>query len=249
MTGDENDFDISDISTQKEITMPTNYVVDGVTVTVSSTNITTEIQYEAGAAIDADGAPNAYALPSSGLHGLDNILNALDDPGHVVYDSHGDPIGPWAGVIVGPNGKPIIQTSGPWAGFCLSPTALSDHNFPETDYRRFVDATRIAYISVPPQLRQMGVCLGDGALVADRDTGLSIQALVADIGPRKHLGEVSVACAQGLRFPNYSPRNGGVGKGIIVRIFLGSAANPPWDYRRTQADVAALVDAFASQTA
>jgi hypothetical protein len=216
--------------------------IDGVLVTVTDT----EVQYEAGAAIDCDGAPNAYALPSSGHRGLDNIFNALEDPRNTGVDKYGDPVGPWAGVIVGPDGKPIIQKGGPWDGYCLSSTALVDHSYPETDYRRFVDATRIAYISIPPQLRQLGVVLGDGALVADRDTAQSVQCIVADIGPKKRLGEVSVMAAQCMGFVDSSPRTGGAGKGIIVRIFLGSADIPAWDFNRTQDDVAALVDKYAS---
>jgi hypothetical protein len=90
-------------------------------------------------------------------------------------------------------------------------------------------------------------CAGDGALVADRDTGRSIQSIVGDIGPRKKLGEVSPRCAVELGFPS-SPRNGGVTKGIIVRIFAGSALTPPWLHTRTQDDVVRLVDAFASLT-
>ena len=216
--------------------------IDGVLVTVTDS----EVQYEAGAAIDCDGAPNAYALPSSGHRGLDNIFNALEDPRNTALNKYGDPIGPWAGVITKADGTPYIQEGGPFDGFCLSSTALVDHHYPETDYRRFVDATRIAYISVPPAILKLGVKLGDGALVADRETGQSIQCIVADVGPKKRLGEVSVLAAQGMGFVDSSPRTGGADRGIIVRIFLGSASTPSWDARRTQENVAALVDAFAS---
>lgn len=220
----------------------TTQEIDGVLVTVTDT----EVQYEAGAAIDCDGAPNAYALPSSGHRGLDNIFNALEDPRNTALNKYGDPIGPWAGVVTLADGTPYIQESGPFQGYCLSATALFDPHYPETDYRRFVDATRIAYISIPPQLKALGVKLGDGALVADRETGQSVQCIVADIGPRRRLGEVSVMAAQCMGFVDSSPRTGGAGKGIIVRIFLGSASTPAWDSRRTQDNIAALVDAFAS---
>lgn len=217
----------------------TAIIIGGIPVEV----INGEVRYEAGAAVDADGAPTAYALPSSGLIGLDNIRNALvdtdDDPEH---PAHG-----WAGVIVGPDGRPIIQKDGPGKGHCLSPTALQDHNFPVDDYRRYVDSSTIPYISIPPQLERLGVRLGDAALVACRKTALSIQCVVADIGPRKRLGEVSIAAAKGLGF-NANPRNGGIDHGVIVRIFVGSAKVPAWDSRRTAADVAAFVDAFASRT-
>lgn len=224
--------------------------IDGVDIEITDNG---EIRYEAGAEIDADGAPNAYALPGSGLQGLDNIRNALhnvDDP--LNLNSDGILIPPpngWAGVVCNENGDPLIQQDGPYAGYCLSATALQDHehNLPLDDYRRYVDASRIAYISIPPALEALGVRLGDACLVAERDTAKSIQAIVADIGPRRKLGEVSIFCAQGCGFAS-SPRNGGISHGVIIRIFLNSAKSPAWDYRRTQADVALFVDAFASQT-
>lgn len=206
-----------------------------------------EVQYEAGAAVDGDGAPTCYALPKDvaalGLKPLDNIKNA------------GGP-GNWFGVVTDTGdktGEPIKQTDGPYKGYLLSATALVDRNYPSDDYRRYVDSRVIPYISIPPQLRSLGAHEGDGALVADRDTGKSVQCVVADIGPRKKLGEASIACAVALGYPS-SPRNGGVGKGIIVRIFVGSAGRwadgvgAAWSFSRSVADVAGLVDARASLT-
>jgi hypothetical protein len=208
-------------------------IVGGVTVTITDT----EVNYEAGAEVDADGAPTAYALPGSGLIGLDNIRNALRN----IHDDPNNPSHGWAGVLVGPDGKPVIQQDGPGKGYCISTTALHDPSMPVNDIRRYVPADSIAYISISPVLEQYGVKLGDGALVYDVDTGKQIEAVVGDVGPYRRLGEVSVYCAQACGF-NSSPRNGGVSRGIRVRIFLGSAADPAWDYRRSQTDVTALVN-------
>ena len=205
-----------------------------------------ELRYEAGAQIDADGAGNCYAPYHAPLRGLDSVRNAFNQVDDDI-DLDGNPVHGWGGgVVKGADGQPLIQASGPYAGFYLSPTALQDHGMPVDDYRRYVDAAQIPYISIPPALEQLGVKLGDAALAADRDTGRSIQCVVADIGPHRRLGEVSIACAAAIGIPA-NPRNGGAGKGVLVRIFRGSAKAPAWDWRRSAADVAAFVDAFASQ--
>jgi hypothetical protein len=223
--------------------------IGGIQVNLVATPFGWEVQYEAGGAIDADGAPTAFALRSDaaalGLKPLDDIHNAL----HVTTDDPENPVHGWAGVVTDPHGKPVKQTDGPYKSYLVSPTALVDKNYPIGDYRRYVDSRVIPYISVPPQLREVfGVQVGDAALVADRDTGESVQCVVGDIGPRKRLGEVSIACGAALKFKNTSPRNGGVEKGVIVRIFLRSAPTPAWSFSRSAADVAALVDQYASLT-
>lgn len=228
-------------------------IVGGIQVNLVATPFGQEVQYEAGGAVDGDGCPTCYALPSDvatyGLKPLDNIRNALKNI-HEADPEH--PIAGWAGVVTDngkPTGNPVKQTDGPFKNYLLSPTALIDPSYKSFDYRRYVDSSVIPYISIPPQLRDVfGVQEGDGALVADRDTGESVQCIVADISPRARLGEVSIACAVALKFKNSSPRNGGVDKGIIVRIFLRSAAAPAWSFSRNAADIAALVDARASLT-
>jgi hypothetical protein len=181
------------------------------------------------------------------LRGLDNVRNAfkqVDDD----IDLDGNPVHGWGGgVVKDDSGLPIVQKTGPYAGYLLAPTAAHDPNVAVDDYRRYVPANSVAYVSVPPEILQLGAKLGDGCLVTDRDTGKSVQAIIGDVGPHRKLGEVSVFCAASIGIDS-SPRNGGAGRGVIVRIFLGSAHDPAWDSRRTQADVAAMVDAFASQT-
>jgi len=246
---DPNDFDTSDIPTMKGIktmnmdTETPALIIDGISVST----VNGEIRYEAGAEIDADGAGAAYALPGSGLTGLDYIANALTNPAEAKDPNINWQYPPsgWAGIITNPDKTPFVQIDGPYKGYCLSATALQDHNFSVYDYRRYVQADVIAYISIPPALEALGVRLGDAALVCDRDTAKSIQAVVGDIGPRRKLGEVSIACANGINIYS-SPKNGGVSRGVIVRIFPGSAKTPAWDNRRKQTDVAAFVDAFAS---
>src|SRR5512146_210706 len=129
--------------------------------------------WTSGMAVDADGCPRCYAPHGSGLQGLDALGNA------------GKP-GDWFAVITDngkPDGQPIVQgDDDPAPGFYVSPTALGDHSKASSDPRRYVDANAVPYVSVPPELRRLGVGLGDVALVEYRDQWSA--ALVADVGPR-----------------------------------------------------------------
>lgn len=160
-------------------------------------------------AIDADGAPRAYH-PTSRL-GLDHLANA------------GGP-GKWWGVVTDtgePDGTPVVQGQrDPAPGFYVSATSLVDSRFARTDPRRYVDATRIPYVVVPRSraLRDAGVRPGDFAAALHVSSGRWSPAIVADIGPRAHLGEGSIALAERLGLPA-NPRRGGAGRGVVYLVF------------------------------
>lgn len=197
------------------------------------------LQWTAGLSVDVDGCPNAYAPHGSGLRGRDLLQNALrdwrDDWQSVVQGlppPHG-----WTGIVLGPDKQPIIQgPNDPAPGFYVSPTSLGDPKRREIDPRRYVDAWLIPYISIPPQLHDFGVAIGDVALVTYRDQ--SQAAIVADSGPRRRIGEGSCALARALGMHD-SPIDGGVGAGVTVTLWPGSAATPAWP--RANSSVAAQV--------
>jgi len=66
------------------------------------------------------------------------------------------------------------------------------------------------YIVVPPIIPKsvVGIVLGCQAFVTNTINGLDTAAVVGDIGPRKKLGEISIACAKALGI-NRSPIVGG----------------------------------------
>lgn len=170
------------------------------------------VSWTSGAVIDGDGCPRCYAPPRSGLPALDYLANAGNE-------SDG-----WYGLVcIG--GEPVIQQGGPCKGYYLSPTALCDRSKTIIDPARYVDSSAVPYISIPPELKQHGVALGDLAWVTycGRATG----AVVADIGPRNHYGEISIYCAQLLGIPS-GPKNGGVSSGVAYTLFKRSAASPAW---------------------
>jgi len=74
---------------------------------------------------------------------------------------------------------------------------------------------------LPPQVRDaLGAKLGDLALILYKDKRSF--AIFADLGPRAHIGEASMATAANLGIPN-SPKHGGVSsKSVIYIVFAKS---------------------------
>ena len=169
--------------------------------------------YEAGLAIDADGAPDAYHPDDTGR---DHLANA------------GKP-GNWWGVVTDDGtakGTPVVQgADDPRPGYYVSATALEDSKRPRTDPRRYVDSGAVPYIVLPPQLLapklKGGPKLGDFAIVTNVVNGRSVHAIVADIGPGAKLGEGSIALAEALGIRS-SPKAGGTSVGIQYRVYPGS---------------------------
>jgi hypothetical protein len=180
------------------------------------------LRYTAGLRIDGDGAPDAYH--PDGKSGRDFLANA------------GRP-GNWWGIVT-VAGQPVVQgPNDPCPGFYVSPTSLVDRNKAITDPRRYVDSNRIPYLAVPPELRTLGVGLGDVAWVEYRGQGCA--AIVADTGPRGKLGEGSIALARQLGIPE-SPRHGGTGAGVAVTLWPGTSKGWPRLVEDIEAQVAGL---------
>lgn len=184
------------------------------------------LRWSSGLAIDADGAPRAYAPSESGLSVLDHLANA----GHP---------GNWWGLATDTgsrDGRPVIQGAGdPAPGYYVSTTALVDRAYPPASQRRYVDSSTVPYLAIPPELRVAGVKLGDVARVSYRDQWC--EAIVADIGPRGKVGEGSIALANALGI-NGSPKHGGVGRGVDVVLWVGSSRGWP----RTRDSIRAQVE-------
>lgn len=173
-------------------------------------------------AIDADGSPRAYAPPESGLKGEDYLANAGSS-------------GNWWGVVTDTgkkDGAPVVQRGGaPAPGFYVSATSLVDPTRGRTDPLRYVDSSRVPFLALGKDiLASMGGALGDLAWVVNTRSGLSSPAIVADIAPKGHHGEGSMALAGALGI-NQSPRNGGTDAEIVAYVvFPGSARGWPVDF-------------------
>jgi len=172
--------------------------------------------FEAGLAVDADGAFRAYHPDNRS--GLDAIEHA------------GYPGNWWALATDNgkPSGHPVVQgKTDPAPGYYVSMTALFDSgNANEHDPRRFVDAASIPYVVLPPAgLKHAS--LGDFATVINRRNGKVSGAIVADeSAPKVKMGEGSMALARALGIDS-NPRSGGIGRGIAYVIYPGSGNRKP----------------------
>lgn len=171
--------------------------------------------YQAGMAIDADGAPRAYHPKDLGLDSLD----------HAGYPGHW-----WA--LATDNGKasgrPVIQRkSDPAPGYYVSMTSLYDASIPtERNPHRFVDAAHIPYVVLPP-IGFKHARLGDFATVINLRNGRMASAIVADeSAPDLQMGEGSIALAKALGI-NANPRTGGTDDGVAYVIYPGSGDGKP----------------------
>jgi hypothetical protein len=171
------------------------------------------ISWSSGLAVDADGSPRAYAPMGGALRGLDYLANA------------GKP-GSWWGLACDDDGQPFVQHhDDPCPGYYVSTTALIDRGYQKRDPRRYVNSDTVPFLAVPPELLAAGVRKGDLAVVSYGK--LQCGAIVADVGPRGHIGEGSIALAKALGI-NADPRRGGVESGVGFVIYLGSASSPAW---------------------
>lgn len=173
--------------------------------------------YETGMTINADGSPRAYH-PEGSPPGLDRLANA------------GRP-GSWWGIATDGSGRPFIQgPNDPAPGYYVSTTALINPSKPAHSPARYVNSEKINFI-VSARGMGGGAKLGDFAAVIFK--GRVAFAVCADIGPADHLGEGSIALANGLGIPS-NPRNGGTGQEVTYVVFPGSRAD--WPLTQAQID-------------
>lgn len=169
--------------------------------------------FEAGMAIDADGAPDTYHPDDIGR---DHLANA----GH-----HGN----WRAIATHngrPDSTPIIQgTDGPNPGYYVSVTALFDKTKARVDPRRYVNPNEIPYVVLP--LDEHGDArLGDFCVAVNRKNGRLSHAIFADLGPAGQIGEGSTILAETLGI-NSDPKYGGTSDGVIYIVFPNSGNGNP----------------------
>lgn len=90
-----------------------------------------------------------------------------------------------------------------------------------------IDAESVPYIVVPPLIINgvKEIVLGSQARVTHTKTGKWTFAVVADVGPRRKLGELSCECARRIGL-NGNPNHGGTDDKVVrYEIFVGTPAS------------------------
>jgi hypothetical protein len=190
------------------------------------------VTFSAGATLDGDGANGQFGglpcyAPASFRAGTLDILANAGHPGN------------WFGVVTDTGeatGTPIVQSDNdPSPGAFVSATSLqlfdqSGNRLPRTSPFKYVDSATVPFIVVPPMIIRgvADVVLGCRCVVTNTRNGQSVEAVVADGGPKNHLGEISVACAQaiGVRIGTTHPAqgDGAPSPSIHYQLFPGTAA-------------------------
>jgi hypothetical protein len=205
------------------------------------------------AAIDADGAPNAYHpndLHKNCKHDAHTGLECLANAGY--------PNTSWWKDVLVPDShdvsKAFLQPSGPFQGFFVSMTKLQQPQGDQFATSTYVDATDIPYVVIPSgfNMSHYGVGMGDVGIATHLDSGLVATFIVGDYGGGSDakLGEASIALFEKLGGQNLNPRNGaGVPPGKIQYIiFPGSRLAGAGIWPRTNADIQQQALSLASQT-
>ncbi|UBF26691.1 hypothetical protein K9N68_01410 [Kovacikia minuta CCNUW1] len=189
------------------------------------------VTFSAGATLDGDGANGQFGdlpcyAPASYPGGTLDLLANAGGPGN------------WFGVVTDNDdvtGTPIVQQStDPCPGAYVSATSLhlfdqSGNPLPNSSPFKYVDAATVPFIAVPPMIVQgvVGIVLGCRCIVTNSLTGKSVVAVVADVGPSNHLGEISVACAKAIGVPvgtTHPASSGGAPSPTInYQLFPGTA--------------------------
>ncbi len=172
--------------------------------------------FEAGMAIDADGSPLAYHPDNS---------KALDDLKHAGQE------GNWWALATDngeKSGNPIVQTDkDPAPGYYVSMTSLNNPNFAIKSPLRYVDAEKIPYFVLNPNvMEKTGARAGDFGYVYNEKTNKRSFAIFADVGNNQKLGEGSIYLAKKLGI-NADARTGGQDDEVLYIIFPFSG-NKRW---------------------
>ena len=176
--------------------------------------------FTADADIDADGAngqnggPPAYKIGNTGTDFLANGGMAMKNGKVICAQSFARDI-----VILGPDKEPRVFPG----GIIASKTWYRHPGKAKDDPAAYVDSETVPYIVVNSLIvnKTVGVVRGCKARITFK--GKSVDCVVADLGPSKKVGELSIAAARAVGLPS-SPRHGGTEKAeVLYELWPGQA--------------------------
>ena len=166
---------------------------------------------------------------------------------------HGDPKIDWYGIVTkdAAHNEPVVQSDGTYKGYFVSTTAFENPAFDTGDPRRYLDSRTVPFVVLPRDshffskgdaFSDGGAALGNVAFVYDPASQRHAFAIVGDLGPRKALGEGSIALAAALRGKAIDPATLtskqaaalALSGPIVTVVFPGTKVGAPYD--RAQID-------------
>ena len=163
--------------------------------------------------VNTDGAPDSYHPDDIGITHICNGVsvggsctwkaNCLTDFNRAKAEGFNGPTKIcFFAMATQQTGKPILQgPNDPKPGYFVSTTALQQSGVDKKTPQAQLDSNQIPFIVIPGNWQQSaapGVKLGDFALVLRKSTRQISFAIVGDLGPKKKLGEGSVALHMAL---------------------------------------------------
>jgi len=177
--------------------------------------------FTADADIDADGAnaqngaPAAYKTDDTGTEYLANGGMKIVKGKVICAKSWARDI-----VILDADNEPKVFPGGIIA-------SMTWYRYPgkaRNDPAAYVDSETVPYIVVPPLVIQSTAGIVRGCKAQVTWQGKTVDCVVADRGPSRKVGELSIAAARALGLP-FSPRNGGTEKpDVLYQLWPGVAA-------------------------
>jgi len=167
---------------------------------------------KADADIDADGANGQSGARAAYMVG-DRGTEFLANGGMGMVGGRVVGIKSWYKdiVLLDPNGEPRL-----FGNVIASKTAYRWPTKKEDTLDAYIDSETIPYICVPPEIIAgvKGYVMGCKCIVRHRVSGKTASGMVADVGPRRKIGEISIEMARELGL-NPSPRTGGEDKPLL----------------------------------
>ena len=239
---------VSTANAQCNLVRESNFSHDEIgTVKIFRDQQTKALAFSSQMQVNTDGAPDSYHPDDIGITHICNGVsigancawkaNCMADFKQAKAEGFNGPTKIcFFAMATGQNGKPILQgPNDPKPGYFVSTTALPQPGVDKKTPQAQLDSNVIPFIVIPRHWEQSevpGVKLGDFAVTLRRSTGQISFAIVGDLGPKRKLGEGSVALHMALGNDPFRMRFGkrrawqGIGPRDVLYVIFPNSRTP-----------------------
>jgi len=205
--------------------------IGAISIHKDSANTTQAVAFSSQMHVNTDGAPDSYHPDNIGITHICNGVsvgpncqwkpNCLSDFNKAKAENFTGPTKIcFFAMVTDAEGAPILQKADdPKPGYFISTTAFKQPGVSSKTAQAQLDSNEVPFIVVPSQWHKQefqGIRLGDFAVVVRKSNKAMSFAVVGDLGPRKKLGEGSVALHKALENDPFMLRPDG-----HIRAFKG----------------------------